>query len=148
VGNSSLCDLIVSRDMQVDERESYMTNLPLTPNRSSKPSSTRSWMSRIGEASVMPVMATRNGHGGLAWSLPMGDKSMRQPQDGAPEKHSRVARMSSYLNGCLLNEPEDARMTGGTRSLTRRLLGLNVMSKRRKSPETIPNVVAARSQVA
>jgi hypothetical protein len=36
-----------------------------------------------------------------------------------------------------LNEPEDARLTGGTRSLARRLLGLNVLAAYKKVPEKV-----------
>jgi hypothetical protein len=53
---------------------------------------------------------------------------MIQPQDGAPDTRSRLSniRSSKDMNG--LHEPEDARLTGGTRSLDRRLLGLNVLN--------------------
>jgi len=62
-------------------------------------------------------------HGSSAWSLPRG-LNLRQPQDGASSEVSPV------LNN--LPEPEDARLTGGTRSLTRRLMGLNVAEVSRK----------------
>ena len=110
-----------------------MTNPTLTPNRS--------WMSKLGEGTHVP-MVTRNGHGGLAWSLPLGDKMMRQPQDGAQDKRRRIAVMNSHLHSNLLNEPEDARLTGGTRSLTRRLLGLNVGTNDRKAPQIVKGVAA------
>jgi hypothetical protein len=38
-------------------------------------------------------------------------------------------------------EPEDAGLTGGTRSLMRRVMGLNVMSPLRKA---VPRAVAAK----
>jgi hypothetical protein len=117
-----------------------MTNPTATPSSS--------WTTKLSDGLAAPVVMTRNGHGGLAWSSPMGDRKMRQPQDGALDKRRRIAVMNSQLHSNLLNEPEDARLTGGTRSLTRRLLGLNVGKKNRKSPEASNKVVAARPQVA
>lgn len=52
---------------------------------------------------------------------------LRQPQDGA-EPSARVASIKSRLQPTLAEEPEDARLTGLTRSLNRRLLGLNVIA--------------------
>lgn len=68
----------------------------------------------------------RVGHGATAWSLPTDTETLRQPQDGAIDTRSRVAEIRSHMNRAFLNEPEDARITGGTRSLSRRLMGLNV----------------------
>ncbi|HEX5284789.1 MAG TPA: hypothetical protein VFW30_11780 [Bryocella sp.] len=42
-----------------------------------------------------------------------------------------------------LREPEDAQLTGGTRSLMRRVMGLNVTAGARK---VLPRSVAAKSQ--
>ena len=53
---------------------------------------------------------------------------MRQPQDGALDLPTRVASISSKLQPALPMEPEDARLTGLTRSLYRRVMGLNVMN--------------------
>jgi hypothetical protein len=53
---------------------------------------------------------------------------MMQPQDGASATRSRLASIRSHQNIDGLHEPEDARLTGGTRSLDRRLLGLNVLN--------------------
>jgi hypothetical protein len=55
---------------------------------------------------------------------------MLQPQDGAvtpAEMQRRVASISSHMQPAFAQEPEDARLTGLTRSLYRRLTGLNVM---------------------
>jgi hypothetical protein len=65
----------------------------------------------------------RVNHGSSPWSIPARYPATRQPQDGAAHNPARIAALSSPLD-C---EPEDARLTGGTRSLSRRLLGLNVM---------------------
>lgn len=73
----------------------------------------------------MPVIRY-GGRGGTAWSLPMADQMKTQPQDGAVSSVSQMMRISSHLHSNALDEPEDARLTGGTRTLTRRLLGLNV----------------------
>jgi hypothetical protein len=72
-------------------------------------------------------------HGGSAWSLPRGLNGMRQPQDGAsPTAAAPSLLTTTQRHGHMLLEPEDARITGGTRSLTRRLLGLNVTDAPRK----------------
>jgi hypothetical protein len=76
--------------------------------------------------------ARRVGHGGTAWST---ETNLIQPQDGAIDDgaavRSRVTDISTRLQvaafgAAALVEPEDAWMTGGTRSLMRRLIGLNV----------------------
>ena len=48
-------------------------------------------------------------------------EELGQPQDGA-----RFDDASASAAGIGSREPEDARLTGGTRSLMRRVLGLNV----------------------
>ena len=86
------------------------------------------WISRSGEVLRMPVISTRRGgHGGMAWSLPFSGHTMVQPQDGAVDTRTRLANIRSHQHSDLLHESEDARLTGGTRSLDRRLLGLNVL---------------------
>jgi hypothetical protein len=93
-----------------------MTNTQLTP--------INVWTSKIGKGMLVPVVNTREGkHGGSAWSVPFSDQNLRQPQDGAADRRRRLAMIDSHLHSNLLNEPEDARLTGGTRSLTRRLMG-------------------------
>lgn len=89
------------------------------------------WVSRSGEVLRMPVIAAQGGaHGGTAWRLPFAaqaQQSMMQPQDGAVDARTRLASIRSHQHSDLLHESEDARLTGGTRSLDRRLLGLNVL---------------------
>lgn len=66
----------------------------------------------------------RTSHGGSAFSA---EQTMLQPQDGAEVR--TVSGQVSPINARARNsaEPEDARLTGSTRSLFRRLTGLNVM---------------------
>jgi hypothetical protein len=85
------------------------------------------------------LASRRPGRNSRPWSLPSDAKFLRQPQDGAQERVSRVAAISLRLTGAMLEsslvEPEDARLTGGTRSLMRRLLGLNVTRSLSKSKD-------------
>ena len=74
-------------------------------------------------------------------------KVLRQPQDGAVDPGSRIAAMTSHLQNQLFHEPEDARLTGGTRSLMRRVLGLNVTKGLRKSADAA-SVAAKQAHVA
>jgi hypothetical protein len=106
-----------------------------------------SWPGRLGEVTRMSVTSMGSGHGGLAWPLPLAEKIMHQPQDGAVDTRTRLATINSHLHSNIWNEPEDARLTGGTRSLTRRLLGLNIVTTRRKLPEAVTGPIAG-SQVA
>jgi hypothetical protein len=76
----------------------------------------------------------RANHGGSAWSLPSRHPVELQPQDGSLTNPARIAEMPARINGAKLEcESDDSRMTGGTRSLTRRVLGLNVTAGRRKT---------------
>jgi hypothetical protein len=80
------------------------------------------------ESTVESMSWRRSGHGSSATPQRPEDMRLRQPQDGATEASaSRVASLRSSTPG-LTGEPEDARLTGGTRSLMRRVLGLNVMA--------------------
>jgi hypothetical protein len=106
-----------------------MTNLPLSPLGSQL----GAWTRKIGN---VPIMKARRAHGGL-WSSPLSEKIMRQPQDGAVDARRTMAMIGSPLSSNALNEPEDARLTGGTRSLARRLLGLNVLAAYKKVPEKV-----------
>lgn len=63
----------------------------------------------------------------MVWSLPFAEQTMLQPQDGAVDTRTRLANIRSHQHSDGLHESEDARLTGGTRSLDRRLLGLNVL---------------------
>jgi hypothetical protein len=71
----------------------------------------------------------RVNHGGSPWSIPARYPATSQPQNGALRRPPRPTVLTSPLD-C---EPEDARLTGGTRSLSRRVLGLNVMLTGRRS---------------
>lgn len=98
-----------------------MTNTQLTPITTGNRKMTAPLLPSLGE--------TRHGkHGGTAWSVPFSERSLSQPQDGSAERRKSLAMINAHLLTNMLDEPEDARLTGGTRSLTRRLLGLNVIS--------------------
>jgi hypothetical protein len=77
----------------------------------------------------------RSDHGGMAWKLPFG--RLRQPQDGASVR-TKLANIGSHFQLGLHDEPEDAKLTGGTRSLMRRLTGLNMGLKPKKAIVTAP----------
>ena len=77
------------------------------------------------EVAVLVNKQRRTPHGGTAWTRVPGD-ALRQPQDGALDANLRVADISARAG---FMEPEDARLTGGTRSLMRRLMGLNMGRK-------------------
>ena len=71
-------------------------------------------------------MPHRTCHGGTAWvPASLGEVKLYQPQDGAIDPRSRIADIASRMRK-MAGEPDDARLTGGTRSLMRRLSGLNV----------------------
>lgn len=99
-----------------------------------------------------PAGFHRTNHGGNAWSLP-DSTANAQPQDGvkhdpvvqrryiatmANQKTKRVGGFSSVVL-----DPEDARLTGGTRSLMRRLLGLNLHKASPKAQGQLVSVKAA-----
>jgi hypothetical protein len=80
----------------------------------------------------------RNGHGGSAWTATAKADSLHQPQDGAQE----TGTLLTARNRLTFREPEDARLTGGTRSLMRRLMGLNVTAlpeTRKAQPRPVPS---------
>ncbi len=87
----------------------------------------------------------RNGHGGSAWTATAKGVTLHQPQDGAQETGTLLTARTRMA----LREPEDARLTGGTRSLMRRVMGLNVtaLAETRKAQ---PRPVASKphAQVA
>jgi hypothetical protein len=83
-------------------------------------------------AALTPAVTRRIGHGGTMRSKPVAADLLRQPQDGAPTSKAKLAAITSSLLSNALKEPEDARLTGGTRSLTRRLLGLNLGATQRR----------------
>ena len=73
----------------------------------------------------------RVGHGSTAWAM---RGNLLQPQDGAFDSRDQQARVTDIgkrqqvaaFGAAALVEPEDARLTGGSRTLVRRLLGLNI----------------------
>jgi hypothetical protein len=97
----------------------------------------------------------RIAHGGMAWASTVPPEvKLYQPQDGAIEPRNRVADIASRLLK-MAGEPEDARLTGGTRSLMRRLSGLNVgMNMVRRAlplplaPQSVPNLKLQNVNVA
>jgi hypothetical protein len=97
----------------------------------------------------------RNGHGGNPWSRTSG-LSQPQDQDDAIGTHARITEISARLYGrpteaagvVVMDEPEDAHITGGTRSLTRRLTGLNVIPRPGAKPVQRVAPAASQSQVA
>jgi hypothetical protein len=79
----------------------------------------------------------RNGHGGSAWTATAKADNLHQPQDGAQETGTLLTARKRLM----LREPEDARLTGGTRSLMRRTMGLNVTAlgeTRKAQPRPAP----------
>ncbi|MEO7030104.1 MAG: hypothetical protein ABI147_11945 [Acidobacteriaceae bacterium] len=98
-----------------------------------------------------PAMPRRTGHGGIAWasSPSTGAPKLYQPQDGAIESRGRVTDIASRLFKFSAGEPEDARLTGGTRSLMRRLSGLNLgQLVRPKAPKSALNTPLPTTKVA
>ncbi len=99
----------------------------------------------VREGSREAVGWKRNGHGGSAWTATGKADSLHQPQDGAQETGILLAARTRLA----FREPEDARLTGGTRSLMRRVMGLNVTAladTRKAQPR--PAALNPHSQVA
>jgi hypothetical protein len=94
---------------------------------------------RSGIAQTARVGTRRTAHGGTAWGA-RPESEMRQPQDGGKDLdvRSRVAEISAHLNRTGFIEPEDARITGTTRSLMRRLMGLNVIGRMAQKAAAVP----------
>jgi hypothetical protein len=63
------------------------------------------------------------------------------------DTRTRLANIRSHQHSDVLHEAEDARLTGGTRSLDRRLLGLNVVEPYRKSCNAVLEEIT-RTEVA
>jgi hypothetical protein len=99
-----------------------------------------------------PPASHRTNHGGNAWSLP-DSAANAQPQDGVTHdlavQRRYVTTMSTPKTkgvggfSSVVTDPEDARLTGGTRSLMRRLLGLNLRRTRTGIPAKLVPVKAA-----
>jgi hypothetical protein len=104
-----------------------MTNPSIVAGLGKKSGSTLSRM-----ASLTRLAPRRTGVD--LWSQSVDGERLRQPQDGASPLRAKLATITAHLQGDLFQEPEDARLTGGTRSLARRLLGLNLGSKSGKVP--------------
>lgn len=83
----------------------------------------------------------RNNHGGFAWAAADRAEHLHQPQDGAQE---RKTVYTAHSKKTLPREPEDARLTGGTRSLMRRVMGLNVTAPRKSPVKAVPANAAAQ----
>ena len=95
----------------------------------------------------------RIAHGNVAWSVPPAHQRLIQPQDGAADlsKVTVPIDAAGEPNGRMVRfpsrEPEDAGMTGGTRSLMRRVMGLNVTARpgtRKPAASMATNVPAAQ----
>ena len=80
----------------------------------------QSWTIRTGDGVRMPLMIT--GHGHAVWTRPFAAKALIQPQDGAVDTRANLPPGDPGIH-----ESEDAKLTGETRSLDRRLLGLNIV---------------------
>jgi len=99
--------------------------------------------SRIEQAATLAIDRPRRiTHGSIAWSLPRGANILRQPQDGAPSETNPLLAAAQNRPSPL--EPEDATLTGSTRSLTRRLMGLNVTEAPRKPATTAIPMASGR----
>lgn len=100
--------------------------------------------------------ARRVNHGAVAWSVPSLEDALRQPQDGVSRSEENRAQDSvvQEINARSVRpagEPEDARLTGGTRSLMRRVMGLNVAAVLEREPRKAAKAVRLekpRAQVA
>ena len=87
----------------------------------------------------------RVAHGGVAWAVNRQEINLHQPQDGASDTRGRVTDIGSRLLKIAASEPEDARLTGSTRSLVRRLSGLNL---ERLTRPIAPKSVAGAGSIA
>jgi hypothetical protein len=82
----------------------------------------------------------RTTHGSSAWTLPFGTATLRQPQDGAltgpaqPVTSTRLKQLRSHA----APDTDDDRLSGATRSLSNRILGLNGFTARRTQLEAEP----------
>lgn len=87
-------------------------------------------LKRFASSSTRAVLGPRRVHGGMDWAAQSTDDmvDLYQPQDGVAESRARIADIASRFRR-VSGEPEDARITGGTRSLMRRLSGLNIPTR-------------------
>lgn len=103
----------------------------------------------------VPAACRRVNHGTVAGSVPRTDSTLWQPQDGSAKKimddgvQSGARTAVQEINSRPACEPEDAWMTGVTRSLMRRVMGLNVTARpEAKRPAKTVRVTNPRTQVA
>lgn len=94
------------------------------------------------EESREAVGLKRTVHGGVRWAPSAKTDGLHQPQDGAQEPGTLLTAQSRMA----LREPEDASLTGGTRSLMRRVMGLNVTALATTTRKALPRPIAAKSQ--
>jgi hypothetical protein len=82
----------------------------------------------------------RTTHGSSAWTLPFGTTSLRQPQDGAlaGSAQSVTSARLKQLRSPAAPDIDDDRLSGATRSLSNRILGLNGFTARRPLLEPEP----------
>jgi hypothetical protein len=92
------------------------------------------------ESSGVETMSwRRTGHDSSAVPVRPQEMLARQPQDGALNSFGDRSFGDRRINALrsiypsLTGEPEDARLTGGTRSLMRRVMGLNVVAPLRSA---------------
>jgi hypothetical protein len=97
---------------------------------------------RLHRMQPLPAEAPRRTtHGSCAWTLPFANNSMRQPQDGAltvsaqPVSSARLRSLRSRATA----GTDDDRLSGATRSLASRILGLNGFASRRPALELEPD---------
>jgi len=95
-------------------------------------------------AALTPMAPRRTGYGSALRSQLPAAEQLRQPQDGAAPIRAKLATITAHLQSQndFFQEPEDARLTGGTRSLKRRLLGLNMGLKLKKVPAIVAGAIA------
>lgn len=89
-----------------------------------------------------PVGWKRSVHGGVTRTPFAKADGLHQPQDGAQEPGTLLTARTHMA----LSEPEDASLTGGTRSLMRRVMGLNVTALATTTRKAVPRPVAAKPQ--
>lgn len=94
-----------------------------------------------------PVAETprRTTHGSCAWTLPFGTTTLRQPQDGVPRDGALTGSSQpvsstrvKQLRSRAATDTDDDRLSGATRSLSNRVLGLNGFTGGRAPLEVEP----------
>jgi hypothetical protein len=87
----------------------------------------------------------RTTHGSCAWTLPFGTTTLRQPQDGVPRDGALTGSAQPLTSTRLkqlrsrpATDTDDDRLSGATRSLSNRVLGLNGFTGRRPPLDVEP----------